>query len=59
MGEKRDSILEVLREILGEPEEMQPFPPYAEILGEEDLGLIGGGMSVSLVRPMTGSPLFC
>lgn len=33
---KRDSILAVLQKILGEPEDIQSVPPYAEILSEED-----------------------
>ncbi|NPU96078.1 MAG: hypothetical protein HPY51_02535 [Candidatus Omnitrophica bacterium] len=35
---KRDAILGTLQAILGEPSDLKPVPPYAEVLGEEDLG---------------------
>jgi len=35
---KRDRILGVLKELMGTPKDLEKIPPYAEILGEEDLG---------------------
>jgi dienelactone hydrolase len=35
---KRDRILSVLQELIGEPTPFDPVPPYAEVLGETDQG---------------------